>query len=139
MVTQSWLDVFNEVSLTNLCFSSSDHSPLFLLPEITAGIMTTALFRYENAWQREPLCHQIVSNVWYSNPTEGIMGKIAMCAKHLADWGRTTTGNFKSRLKKSKKLLAQYKNSANEFDAENFMVEKNNYFEILAQQELYWK
>ncbi|KAM6553580.1 hypothetical protein CsatB_014342 [Cannabis sativa] len=139
MATQSWLDVFNEVSLTNLDFSSSDHSPLFLLPEITAGFISTASFRYENAWQREPLCHQIVSNVWYSNPTEDIMGKIVICGKQLADWGRNLTGNFKSRLKKSKKLLAQFKNFANDFDAENFMVEKNNYFKILAQQELYWK
>ncbi|XP_030479434.1 uncharacterized protein LOC115696684 [Cannabis sativa] len=139
MVTQCWLDVFKEVSLTNLGFSSSDHSPLFLLPEFTAATIFSSPFRYENAWHREPLCHQIVSNVWYSNPTVDIMGKIAICGKQLADWGRNLTGNFKSRLKKSKKRIAQYKHSATDFDAENFMVEKNNYFEILAQQELYWK
>uniref|UniRef100_A0A803PY28 Endonuclease/exonuclease/phosphatase domain-containing protein n=1 Tax=Cannabis sativa TaxID=3483 RepID=A0A803PY28_CANSA len=139
MVTQSWLDVFNEVSFTNLAFSSSDHSPILLEPETMMRGTVVGLFRYENAWNREPLCREIVADVWHTNQQQHIMDKIKLCGTCLSDWGRKLTGNFKSRISKSKNILARLKGSDDVTDAENFVQEKVNYFEILAQQELYWK
>ncbi|KAF4349769.1 hypothetical protein G4B88_029517 [Cannabis sativa] len=53
----------------------------------------------------------IVANVWESNSNESLVKKLEICSTHLADWGRKLTGNFKARLSKSKKLIAEFKNS----------------------------
>uniref|UniRef100_A0A803NJP8 Reverse transcriptase n=1 Tax=Cannabis sativa TaxID=3483 RepID=A0A803NJP8_CANSA len=93
MVTQQWLDMFNEVSLTNLAFSSSDHSPIFLEPKIMVSGTTMGLFRYENSWIREPLCAQIVTDVLHSNQHKHIMSKLDLCGKQFAIWGRSISVN----------------------------------------------
>ncbi|XP_062088814.1 uncharacterized protein LOC133795381 [Humulus lupulus] len=139
LTSQSWLDEFQEVILTNLAFSSSDHSPIFLEPEPNCRGVVVNHFRYENVWSREPLCAQIVMNCWDLHNQLSIVEKIKICSPQLANWGQTLTGNFKQRITKSKKLMAELKNSDDHLDYPNFVSEKNNYFEILAQQEIYWK
>uniref|UniRef100_A0A803NYG3 Endonuclease/exonuclease/phosphatase domain-containing protein n=1 Tax=Cannabis sativa TaxID=3483 RepID=A0A803NYG3_CANSA len=64
LVTQHWLDLFPNAILSNCDFSSSDHTPIFLQPEISSCVNQLKLFRYENAWSREPYCQQIVKSCW---------------------------------------------------------------------------
>uniref|UniRef100_A0A803Q5E7 procollagen-proline 4-dioxygenase n=1 Tax=Cannabis sativa TaxID=3483 RepID=A0A803Q5E7_CANSA len=136
---QATVSACHLIDLDMRAFSSSDHSPIMLKPETVLGGAARGLFRYENAWHREPLCHQIVIDVWNSNQQPDIMEKIAICGKQFSSWGRNLTGNFKARLSKSINLLAILQASNDATDIENFVQEKINYFEILAQQELYWK
>ncbi|XP_060959266.1 uncharacterized protein LOC133030514 [Cannabis sativa] len=135
--------VFKLQSMTAISWiwtcKGTHHSPIFLEPESLNSHATAYHFRYENAWSREPLCAQIVGNYWEQHGQQNIVDKIKGCSHHLAAWGRTLTGNFKVRLSQSKQKMVVLKNSEDEFDAETFVEEKNNYFEILAQQELYWK
>uniref|UniRef100_A0A803NGH4 CCHC-type domain-containing protein n=1 Tax=Cannabis sativa TaxID=3483 RepID=A0A803NGH4_CANSA len=49
---------------------------------------------------REPLCGEIVADVWHTNQQQHIMDKIKLCGTCLTDWGRKLTGNFKSRISK---------------------------------------
>lgn len=64
LVSSSWMDRFKEARLTNLEISTSDHNPLFLEPEVQVFSHTNYKFKFENFWLREPMCEQLVRNVW---------------------------------------------------------------------------
>lgn len=57
------LNVFKDVTLTNLEVSTSDHCPLLLEWCKTQQIVRIHHFRFENAWLREPMCEQLVADV----------------------------------------------------------------------------
>ncbi|KAM6543985.1 hypothetical protein CsatB_008432 [Cannabis sativa] len=137
--TQSWLTIFNEARFSNFDFSSSDHTPIFLEPAPCVMSKPVVIFRYENAWSREPLCSQIVRSCWELNATLSLAEKTKLCLDTLLEWGRDLTGQFKKRLATSKKKLSCLKSRDNPDSHEDFLIEQCNYFEILAQQELYWK
>ncbi|XP_060967734.1 uncharacterized protein LOC133035666 [Cannabis sativa] len=61
LVTHPWLDTFPNAVLTNGDVSSSDHTPIFLEPAPAISTVPVHLFRFENAWTREPICAQIFS------------------------------------------------------------------------------
>ncbi|XP_060968286.1 uncharacterized protein LOC133035873 [Cannabis sativa] len=96
--TQSWLTIFNEASLSNFDFSSSDHTPIFLEPAPAVMSKPITILRYENAWSREPLCGQIVQNCWEANVHLSLVDKAKLCLETLINWGRDLTGHFKKRL-----------------------------------------
>uniref|UniRef100_A0A803P703 Uncharacterized protein n=1 Tax=Cannabis sativa TaxID=3483 RepID=A0A803P703_CANSA len=96
--TQSWLTIFNEASLLNFDFSSSDHTPIFLEPAPAVMSKPITILRYKNAWSREPLCGQIVRNCWEANVHLSLVDKTKLCLETLIDWGRDLTGHFKKRL-----------------------------------------
>uniref|UniRef100_A0A803Q153 RNase H type-1 domain-containing protein n=1 Tax=Cannabis sativa TaxID=3483 RepID=A0A803Q153_CANSA len=84
-VTHSWLEIFNQATLTNIGFFSSDHSPIHLQPAILHHDALVYYFRYENAWSRNPIWAELLKLVGHPR------------------------------------------------------IEQNNYFELLAQQEIYWR
>ncbi|KAM6550953.1 hypothetical protein CsatB_000761 [Cannabis sativa] len=134
--TQSWLTIFNEARLSNFDFSSSDHTHIFL--ELAPVVMSKPLviFRYENAWGREPLCSQIVRNWWEVNAHLPLADKTKLCLETLLDWGRDLTGHFKKRLSNSKKKLSSLKSRDNPDSYEDFLNEQwdknSKYFHATA-------
>ncbi|XP_030497624.2 uncharacterized protein LOC115713283 [Cannabis sativa] len=138
LVSQLWLDSFPQAVLTNCDISSSDHTPIFLQPEPTAVTSFVYHFKFENAWTREPLCSQIVQSCCEDFPHASFSEKIKQCSLLLADWGRSLTCNFKQKIKRSKANLSALKGKTDPTSVHDFCQEQNNYFEILAQQELYW-
>ncbi|XP_060974183.1 uncharacterized protein LOC133039333 [Cannabis sativa] len=139
LVTSLWLDIFPSAVLSNCDVSSSDHTPIYLEPSPAAPAEMVYQFRFENAWTREPFCAQIVQACWDKNASLPLHEKISLCSKDLADWGRNLTCNFKKRIRQSKAKIASLKGNSDPSSIANFGYEQNNYFEILAQQELYWK
>ncbi|KAM6559477.1 hypothetical protein CsatA_028716 [Cannabis sativa] len=139
LVSQRWLELFHQVTLSNLSVSSSDHTPIFLEFHDSPHRDNVFHFRFENSWCREPMCAQIVKSCWENNSHLTLLEKIDLCSSQLEKWGKTLTGNFKSRLVKSKKKMAALKHSGFDNCDQDYATEKNNYFEILAQQEIYWK
>ncbi|XP_060972295.1 uncharacterized protein LOC133038223 [Cannabis sativa] len=139
LVSHLWLQSFPQATLTNGDFSSSDHIPIFLEPKPPWLPKKIYHFRYENCWSREPFCSQLVDDCWKNNNHLSLAERIKACGIALDSWGRTLTGNFKTRISKSKQKLSRLKSSTDATDVQNFITEQTNYFEILAQQELYWK
>uniref|UniRef100_A0A803QIZ5 DUF4283 domain-containing protein n=1 Tax=Cannabis sativa TaxID=3483 RepID=A0A803QIZ5_CANSA len=139
LVSQSWLDFFPEVILSNLAITSSDHSPIFLdlTPACSRGPVYR--FRFENVWSHEPMCAEIVRDCWNTNGTLSLSEKIKLCSVNLSNLGKTLTGNFTARLNASKKKMATLKMADDANSVSCFENEKVNYFEILAQKEVYWK
>uniref|UniRef100_A0A803QIG7 Reverse transcriptase domain-containing protein n=1 Tax=Cannabis sativa TaxID=3483 RepID=A0A803QIG7_CANSA len=139
LITQLWLNIFPNATLSNCDFSSIDHTPIFVQPETGNGNNHLHLFRYENAWAREPFRKQIIKNCWEEYSHLSLSEKINKCSASLSSWDYKLTGNFKKRLNKSKKILSTMRGSDDQYSTADFDEEKNNYFEILAQQEIYWK
>ncbi|XP_060960728.1 uncharacterized protein LOC133031275 [Cannabis sativa] len=137
--THEWFSIFLEAKLSNFDYTSSDHTPLLLEPDPTINFRPVRLFRYENAWGREALCGQLVKNCWDENIHVSLAEKIHMCSLILTEWGYEITGSFKQRLNKSKKKMSHLKSATGPFSTDDFSAEQCNYFEILAQQEIYWK
>ncbi|XP_060959372.1 uncharacterized protein LOC133030596 [Cannabis sativa] len=138
LVSQRWLDQFHQVTLSNLPISSSDHTPI-LLEFHDSPHRDNYHFRFENSWCREPMCAQIVKACWENNSHLSLLDKIKVCSSQLDSRGKNLTGNFKNRIAKSKKKMTAMKHSGFDNYYQDYVTEKNNYFEILAQQEIYWK
>lgn len=69
LTTSSWLDLFPLAKLYNLDGSTSDHSPLLLVPQQKSVYNNQRRFRFENVWLTEPMCEQLIKDVWAG--TEG--------------------------------------------------------------------
>ena len=59
--------MFRDIKLTNLEISTSDHCLIFLKPKRVVHVTTTKVIRFENAWLQDPMCHQIVEEVWHQH------------------------------------------------------------------------
>lgn len=96
---------FPLVKLYNLENSTSDRSPLFLDFGIVHKEVHRQHFRFENYWLREPLCFQIIKDVWSKNFGLIIKDKVAKCGVALSEWSQVYAGNFKNRLQECKMEL----------------------------------
>ncbi|XP_074324163.1 uncharacterized protein LOC141661078 [Apium graveolens] len=103
LVSNNFMQVFTEAKLTNIEVSTSDHSPIFLEPKIVTKPLQVKRFKFENAWLREPMCLQIVKETWSMHQHKSIQEKIALCSEMLSSWGKEITGNFKDRIRQSKR------------------------------------
>lgn len=130
--------MFKEVKLTNLEVSTSNHSPLWLEPEVSTLIQSKKIFRFENAWLREPMCYQLVEDVW-SNNSFSFYEKLKVCADVLSTWGKEVTGDFKGRIHKSKKKIQALKGRKDDISLKLIHEEKKALTEIYAQQEVFWR
>ncbi|KAM6569197.1 hypothetical protein CsatB_017182 [Cannabis sativa] len=108
-VNHDWFFLFPDAKLSNCDYSSSDHTPLFLELESVTFTSLVRLFRYENAWSREPLCFELVKDCWAVNSHLSLAEKLKCCSILLSEWGFELLGNFKKRLKQSKKKMAKLK------------------------------
>lgn len=64
VTTIQWLNMFHFAKLYNLKVTSSDHSPIILVPEVCEKAQGIRKFHYENARLTEPMCMQIVLDNW---------------------------------------------------------------------------
>ncbi|XP_062103848.1 uncharacterized protein LOC133814961 [Humulus lupulus] len=137
--SHSWLQLFPMAKLFNLGISTSDHSPLFLDPRFVLHGPYVKKFRFENAWLREPLCHQVVGDAWGRHPGRDILGKVAYCGEVLGRWGKEVTGNLNFRIEVSKRRLLRLKGRRDEGAMSRFKEEKQKLFQAISQKEIFWR
>jgi hypothetical protein len=63
-VNNSWNFVFPNTTVSSLTRFVSDHVPL--LVSVSTQISRPAIFRFENAWDQNPICGPIVQQAWNS-------------------------------------------------------------------------
>ncbi|XP_074359588.1 uncharacterized protein LOC141699242 [Apium graveolens] len=80
LVNKEFVTIFTEVKLTNLELSTLDHSPIFFELAKVVYSVNNKVFTFENAWLREPMCRQIVEEVWYRFQDRPMQEKIVKCA-----------------------------------------------------------
>lgn len=139
LVSKSWIDSYQEAKLTNLEVSTSDHCPILLEPMVDKLIVSSRKFRFENAWLREPMCEEIVDDLWARHRTENLQSKLRYCAESLSTWGQEVTGNFRKRISHCKKIIKASKGHRDEVSVRQFQEESKKLNEIYTQQEVFWK
>lgn len=55
LVSDSFIKHFAEARLINIEISTSDHSPILLMPRTLSHINIVKNFRFKNAWLRDPV------------------------------------------------------------------------------------
>ncbi|XP_062086308.1 uncharacterized protein LOC133792419 [Humulus lupulus] len=133
LVSHNWIDMFSLARLTNLDFSSSDHSPIFLEPIYRSQQRKKYSFRFENAWLSEPLCYQLVQDNWEKRGQLDFGGKLQLCIAPLSHWGREVTGRFKDRLKACKVVLQKFKNRTDKEGLSHYTEAYQQLFQTLHQ------
>lgn len=103
------MSLFKDVMLTNLEVSTSDHCPLLLEFYKIQQVVHSRSFRFENAWLREPMCKQLVEDIWVRNQGCSFYDKISECLIVLSEWGKEITGSFKKHIQNHKKVLKSLK------------------------------
>ncbi|KAK1383205.1 hypothetical protein POM88_020940 [Heracleum sosnowskyi] len=135
----SFLRTFTEVKLFNLEISTSDHSPLFLEPVRVNADFSVRRFKFENAWLREPMCQQLVKEVWQEHQDKSFQSKLLECLTVLSKWGKEITGCFKSRISQSKKVMKMLKGRRDQNSVQLYQKESENLTEAYCQQEVFWR
>lgn len=83
LVNSCWMQCLPHTQLINLDVSTSDHCPILLVPNNNVSLPIKKLFKFENAWLREPLCVKIINDVWTDFAGSPIMDKLSIYADLL--------------------------------------------------------
>ncbi|XP_074342605.1 uncharacterized protein LOC141680216 [Apium graveolens] len=139
LVNISFQAMFEVAKLINLEISTSDHCPILLALQDNNYIARTQRFKFENARLREPMCQQIVAEVWAEHEHLSLFDKLKECSNILSAWGQEITGNFKQRIKSCKRILKALKGRRDDSSVELIKQEQRKLSEIYAQQEVFWR
>ncbi|KAM6590452.1 hypothetical protein CsatA_013057 [Cannabis sativa] len=139
LISSSWFQKFSNAKLYNLHHSTSDHSPIFLEPEAPVQRGGIRSFKFENAWLKEPLCYEIIQGCWEENNDKDIWFKQKLCTEKLEEWGKTITGNFKTRINACKRDLDLLKNKRDNASVQRYREVKKQLLNVIDQKETFWK
>ena len=116
MANNDWLIKFIDSKVHHLHCSTSDHNPLWIVPD---GIETTRPskpFRFEKMWLSDRGCDETIEVVWnninHADPRIRIVNKINKCGKALTSWSWNCFGGVKRDLEQAKKKLVQAEKDA---------------------------
>lgn len=76
LVSCNFMNLFPESKLFNLEVSTSDHCPILLKMKKMHIAIQVKRFSFKNAWLREPMCQQIVEEVWSSGTSHSFYDKL---------------------------------------------------------------
>ncbi|XP_062101909.1 uncharacterized protein LOC133809260 [Humulus lupulus] len=139
LICGRWQSLFPHARLVNMEVSLSDHTPLWLDIGLSKKKSFVRTFRFENAWAREPMCRQIIQDIWLRYQMDPLYPKIKCCSTALAEWGRNIIGCFKERITQCNKILRQIKGRRDEEAVVRYKEVHAQLFEVLSQKEVYWK
>lgn len=137
MVNSKWWDAFQSTQLFNLKITISDHSLIFMQLEEVRSYKFIRRFRFENAWLTDSKCLDLVRENWNIGLSSLVQEKLERCKIVLDDWGRTITGNFRSRINSCKDLLKKLKNRRDDASISRYKETKSRLTEIYHQKEVY--
>ncbi|XP_065633926.1 uncharacterized protein LOC136069391 [Quercus suber] len=87
LATNDWLMKFLGVRIQHLSSNSSNHSPLWIIPDGLEVASVPKLFRFEEMWLLDPGCSNVVEVVWSSDVnaylSSKVVRKIEKCGKKL--------------------------------------------------------
>ncbi|XP_074347402.1 uncharacterized protein LOC141686257 [Apium graveolens] len=139
LTSASWLDLFPSVKLYNLEGSTSDHSPILLVPEEDSKFVGQRHFRFENTWLTEPMCRQLVFESWEMTSSMDIQTKVKICGENLYQRGKEITGKFSARIKNCKSEMKKYRKGRDIISVQKYKDLKSTLIRILEQQEILWR
>ena len=125
LANAGWVLMFGGSKIHHLQCTTSDHSPLWIMPDGIEPPRSTKPFRFEEIWLADKGCSDTVLTEWCREdmdiPGFDVTHKIDRCGKALTFWSRTCFGNVRKDLLNKRKLLARAKFDAL-FSGVNFRV-----------------
>ena len=112
----NWLMKFPGTKVHILSLDTSDHSPLWVIPDGLEQPCMVKPFKFKEMWLADPSCANIIEAVWSPRsieyPSVGVMRKIERSSKELSKWNRVHFGNVRKELQKKRKLLKEAEDQA---------------------------
>ncbi|XP_074351885.1 uncharacterized protein LOC141691038 [Apium graveolens] len=127
------------VKLYNVEGTTSDHSPILLVPGEVKRITGKRIFCFENALLTEPICKQLVTESWELGVNADIQAKIKHVSDNLFQWGQEITGKFSSRIKSCKVEMRKLRKYRDTESLCKYDELKNMLHLILDQREIFWR
>nr|XP_023887294.1 uncharacterized protein LOC111999399 [Quercus suber] len=97
LANNDWLMKFAGTKIHHLSSDSSNHFPLWIVPDSMEITSFTKPFRFEEMWLADRGCSEVVEAVWSSSvasdPTIQVMRKIENYGKELKRWNLVHFGN----------------------------------------------
>lgn len=139
MINASWKQLFSHATASVLDISSSDHLPILLTFRIYVRRGRVQLFRFENAWVKEPECVALVEDCWHDLQTVNLIPKLASCSRALDRWGKIYKSKFKDSIDSCRQEIARLRGKRGTEDRRKFLEAKARFGELLQQREIFWK
>ena len=99
LANNDWLWKFSSSKIHHLQFDSSDHCPLWIIPNSLEIPCITKPIKFQEMWLLDCGCSDDVEVVWYSNevadPAIKVIRKLEKCGKELGRRNRNHFGNVK--------------------------------------------
>lgn len=96
--------------MDHLNCSTSNHSPLLIIPKPVDSVIPNKPFRFEEIWLTDKGCAQTVKVIWEkmraTNQDLGIVSKIDDCGVALKKWSSRHFRCVRKELQNKQKLLA---------------------------------
>ena len=110
VATNEWFEKFQDTKVYHLDVTTSDHKPLWVVPEIMESYQLRP-FRFEQMWMTENGCSDTIKAVWRSGDSDPqsikLLNKVDRCGIALTKWSKTNFGSVRAELKKKRKLFQQ--------------------------------
>ncbi|KAK9989615.1 hypothetical protein SO802_029854 [Lithocarpus litseifolius] len=144
LCTNDWLQQFGATKVFHLKSSTSDHVPIWIVPNGLDPPPLSRPFRFEEMWLSDKGCGRTVEAVWrddFNCEAEfQVIRKIEKCGKDLTQWSRQHFGSVRRKLKKKKKQLEKAElvamHSGNNFQVRELTKEVND---LLEKENKMWR
>ncbi|XP_058774872.1 uncharacterized protein LOC131649139 [Vicia villosa] len=109
MAKPRWIELFLNVSLTNLLASHSDHSPILLSCDLPQRSNYRRKFRFENSWLQELDVDEVVHAGWLQGENIEVEGRLSNCADNLEVWIRNMRRNMKDEINRHRVIMEMFR------------------------------
>ncbi|KAL0004760.1 hypothetical protein SO802_012321 [Lithocarpus litseifolius] len=135
LCTNDWLQQFGATKVFHLKSSTSDHIPIWIVPNGLDPPPLSRPFRFEEMWLSDKGCGRTVEAVWRDDfnceAEVQVIRKIEKCGKDLTQWSRQHFGSVRRKLKEKKKQLEKAElvamHSGNNFQVRELTKESGIY------------
>lgn len=139
LVSDNWLDLFDNVKASSIDVPSSDHLPLVLWPNPTVRLRRRRKFKFEKFWLKEKHCREIVFCSWEQSSGLSLTNRLERCIKAIWNWGKGLTRNFQPKVDFYKMQMEKLRDRADYHGILAYVEARRHYLGILNQQNTYWK
>lgn len=101
VATTDWLELFSDTKVYHLEVTSSDHKPLWIVPD-GMDCRQNRPFRFEQMWMTDKGCGKTIEDVWKEKNDEAgrlkILKKVDRCGQELTKWSKHSFGSVRREL-----------------------------------------
>lgn len=116
LANNDWLIKFARSKVHHLHCSTSDHIPMWIVPDGIEFARPSKPFRFEEMWLSDKGCDETIEAVWtntnHVGPRIRVVNKVEKCGQALTSWSRKCFGSVRKDLEKARKKLIQAEKDA---------------------------